>query len=336
MGEAASLPRVGYLALGGTIASVPARPGEPAQPGLSAADIAQAVSGLDGVAHVVGEDLARVGSVMITVPDLLRVRDRAAELVDGGAVGVVVSQGTDSIEETSYALDLLWDRPEPLVVTGAMRHPSLLGAEGPANLMAAVRVAAAASARDLGVLVCLSDEVHAARFVRKTHTTKVSTFASPGLGPLGWLSEDRVVIPLRLQRSRALAVPSDGDVPAVALVTQSLGDDGRLLHAVADGGFAGLVVAGMGGGHVRAEWVEPLRRLAQHIPVVLTSRAGSGEVLEHTYGYPGAEVELLAAGLLRAGHLDPPKARVRLVLGLMAGLDPASLFPAPTGAEPTS
>lgn len=182
-------PVVGYLALGGTIASVPPEPGQPAQPGLSAADIAGAVTGLDAVADVRGEDLMRVGSSRLTLPDVLRVRDRALELLAAGAEGIVVSQGTDTLEETAYALDSVWARPEPVVLTGAMRNPSLPGPDGAANLMAAVLVAAAPSARDLGVLVCLNDEVHAARFVRKTHTSSVASFRSPVLGPIGWVVE---------------------------------------------------------------------------------------------------------------------------------------------------
>ena len=319
-------PHIAYFALGGTIASVPPAPGEPAQPGLSAADIAGSIEGLDEVADVRGEDLMKVSSARLDLTHMLRLRDAAAAAVDAGADGVVVSQGTDSLEETSYALDVLWDRAEPLVFTGAMRNPSLLGPDGAANLMAAVRTAASPQARDQGALVVLNDEIHAARHVRKTHTSNVAAFASPAVGRIGWVVEDRVELGLRVPRIPPMHVRSDVTIPPIALVTMTIGDDGRLLRTLPDLGYEGVVLAGMGGGHVAVEWVEPLRELAARMPVVLASRAGAGEVLSKTYGYPGSEVALIEAGLLRAGALDPLKARVRLALALAAGVPADEAF----------
>lgn len=330
--SAAHLPRIAYVALGGTIASIPTKPGEPAQPGLSAADIAGAIPGLDAVARFEGEDLMRVSSARITLAEILQLRDRAEELIDGGAAGVVVSQGTDSMEETAYALDALWSRPEPVVFTGAMRNPSLLSPDGQANFMSALRTAVSPAARDQGVLVVLNDEVHSARFVRKMHTSSLATFQSPGLGALGWIVEDRVELPLRISRVPALNVVATAEIPPVALVTATVGDDGRVLSALPGLGYRGVVLAGMGGGHVALEWIEPLRELATQMPVILASRAGSGEVLSKTYGYAGGEVGLLAAGLIRAGGLDERKARIRLTLGLMAGLTGEEIF-AETGTS---
>ncbi|MDE9366623.1 asparaginase [Luteipulveratus sp. YIM 133132] len=326
------LPQVAYFALGGTIASVPPAPGEPAQPGLSAAQIAGSIGGLDRVAQIDGVDLMKVSSARLTLEHVLQLRDAATAAVDDGATGVVVSQGTDSLEETAYALDVVWDRAEPVVLTGAMRNPSLLSPDGAANLMAAVRTAASPQARDQGALVVLNDEVHAARYVRKTHTSSVATFQSPAVGRLGWVVEDRVEVALRVPRTPPLTVPADVTIPPVALVTMALGDDGRLLSGLPDLGYEGVVLAAMGGGHVAVEWVEPLRALAARMPVVLASRSGAGEVLSATYGYPGSEVALLRAGLLRAGGLDPLKARIRLQLALAAGVPVTEAF-ATTGTS---
>lgn len=322
---AATLPLVGYVALGGTIASVAAPGRAGTAPGLSSAQLLEAVPELDTVARFETADTVRVGSCELTLAHILAVRDTAVELLDRGARGVLISQGTDSLEETAFALDVVWDRPEPVVFTAAMRTPAMPGADGPANLLGAARCAVSDQARDLGVLVCLNGEIHAARWVRKTHTSSVATFRSDPLGPLGWLVEDRLRIPLRHRRLPAVPLSAAAPVPPVALVTSVLGDDGRMLTGLAALGYRGLVVAGMGGGHVPAGWVAPLTELAQQMPVVLASRTGAGEGLRCTYSGPGSEIDLLAAGLLPAGALHPFKARLLLTIGLAAGYDDAAV-----------
>src|SRR6185437_4013034 len=137
---------------------------------------------------------------------------------EDGSAGIVITQGTDTIEETAFALDLLWAGHAPIVITGAMRNPSLPGADGPANLLAAVQVAASPTARGLGALVVFNDEIHAARFVSKTHTSKPSAFQSRHTGPIGWLSEGHPVVVSRPVGRFCLDVPSNSEVPPVALV----------------------------------------------------------------------------------------------------------------------
>lgn len=325
----ADRPTVGYVAMGGTIASVPpagvagAGAGTGVRPTLTAADLAAAVPGLEAVAVVQARTFRTIPSSQITLPDLLELVTVLADAVDAGAQGVVVTQGTDTIEETAFVLDLLWDRPEPVVVTGAMRNPSLAGPDGPANLLASVQVVAEPDARDCGVLVCLNDEIHAARYVHKGHTSSPSTFRSPGLGPIGWVVEGRPVIALRPTRRVHLSLGPDpaAAVPRVPLVKLGLGDDGVLLEAIRDVGCDGVVIEGMGGGHV-PEWTLPaVQNLLERVPVVLASRTGAGEVLATTYGSPGSEIDLLGRGVIRAGALDGLKARLLLMLALLAGRD---------------
>jgi L-asparaginase len=212
-----------------------------------------------------------------------------------------------------------------------MRGPSLPGADGPANLLAAVQVAASAVARGLGVLVVLNDEIHAARFVSKAHTSKPSAFQSRHTGPIGWLSEGHPVVVSRPVGRFCLDVPSGADVPPVALVRVGLDDDGRILPALAAHGFRGAVIEGFGGGHVTPSMVPRIARLATEMPVVLASRTGSGELLRNTYRYRGSEIELLSVGAIPAGLLDGLKARVLLSLCLAgdpAGDNVASAFEA--------
>ncbi|MDN5796993.1 MAG: asparaginase [Intrasporangium sp.] len=319
-----SRPTVGYVALGGTIASVPseapgAQPG--VQPTLTAADLAAGVPGLEAVAVLEAHTFRTIPSSAITLRDLIELVPVLLRVVEGGAAGVVVSQGTDTIEEVAFVLDLLWDRPEPVVVTGAMRNPSMAGPDGPANLLASVQVAAEPDARDCGVLVCLNDEIHAARFVHKSHTCSPSTFHSPGLGPLGWVAEGRPVIALRPTRRAHVQLDWSVALPRVPIVTLGLGADAVLLEALCDLECDGVVIEGMGGGHVPAGLLPAVGDLLERVPVVLTSRTGSGEVLATTYGYPGGEIDLLDRGVIRAGALDSLKARLLLVLAMASGCD---------------
>ncbi|MEU1199187.1 asparaginase [Streptomyces sp. NPDC005813] len=268
-------------------------------------------------------DFRRIPSSNLTVDDLAEL---AALIDSAGAAGsgAVVVQGTDTIEESAFLLDLVCAQRRPVVVTGAMRRPDLPGADGPANLAGAIAVAGDSGCRGLGALVVLADEIHAARHVRKTHTTSVATFASPGAGPLGSVVEGRPRVllrppaplvdrPLRLLRAAR-----------VALLTVSLGDRGELLAAI-DDRFDGLVVAAFGAGHLPEWFVEPLERLAARMPVVLASRTGAGPMLSRTYNGPGSEHDLLGRGLLSAGSLDAPKARLLLQALLSDGADLARI-----------
>jgi L-asparaginase len=307
------------LSLGGTIAMTPSDEGEGVEPRLDGSDLVAGVPELAAVAAIEADAFRRLPGAHLTFEDLAELVVRIDDEVARGATGVVVTQGTDTLEETSFFVDLLLESEAGVVFTGAMRNPTLPGADGPANLLAAVQVAASPAARGLGVLVVLNDEIHAARFVGKRHSTLPSAFRS-AVGPIGWVTEGEPRIPVALPRSARIA----GGEPRparVALVTASLADDGALAGAAAAGGFDGLVVEALGGGHVPATLVEPLTAAASRMPVVLASRTGQGETLRGTYAFPGSETDLIGRGLIPAGWLDGPKARVLLTALLRAGAD---------------
>jgi L-asparaginase len=318
--------RIAVFTLGGTIA-MQARAGEGVTPALSAADLVAAVPGLDDAGVELRlRDVANKPGASLSFGDVFGLADAisaALDSLDGGCAGAVVIQGTDTIEETAYLLDLLVAGDAPVVVTGAMRNPSLAGPDGPANILAAIRVAASDRARGLGCVVVMNDQIHAARWVAKAHTASPAAFISPGFGPLGHVAEGHVDIPVRL-RDRS---PRFGPVPGrigrevrVGLVMIALGDDGVLIDAVAEH-VDGLVVAAFGAGHVPAGTVTSLAGLAARMPVVLASRTGAGPVHQHTYGFPGSETDLLTRGLISAGYLAPLKARLLLHLLIASGAD---------------
>jgi len=314
-------PRITLISCGGTIAST-AQPGGGAKPTLDVGEVAREVPGVAEAAELTSKAARLVASPHMTLGDLVEIAASVREAAAAGADGVVITQGTDTIEEIAFGLDLLCPGDAPVVVTGAMRNASMPGADGPANLLAAVRVAACTRARGLGVLVVLNDEIHAARFVRKAHAQSPATFRSQGPGPVGWMAEGDVRILARPAGRFHVAPPEGAQPPAVALVKMGLGDDGRLLDLLPQAGFSGAVIEGFGGGHLTREAAAPgrLERLIESMPVVFTTRAGSGELLRATYsGFDGSETDLIARGLLFAGALDGPKARVLLALLLMTG-----------------
>ncbi|BCJ36613.1 L-asparaginase [Actinocatenispora thailandica] len=317
--------RIVLYTLGGTIAMAGAG-GRGVVARLGGAELTAAVPGLAEIGvQLAVQDTEPVPSADLTFRRIAELVAAADTAVREGAAGVVVTQGTDTLEETCYLADLLWDRDEPLVFTGAMRNPTLAGPDGPANLLAAVRVATSDAARGLGALAVLDDEIHAARFVRKAHATATGAFTSPDAGPIGHVIEGAVRVLTRPARLPALTVdPAGFDRARVGLYTATLDDDGGLLAGLADR-YQGLVVAGYGVGHVPGALAPVLGTVARSIPVVLTSRTGGGSVLAHTYGAVGSEADLARRGLLNGGLLSPYRARVLLRTLLAAGADGAAI-----------
>ena len=259
--------------LGGTIAMAGHDVGVVVR--LSGRDL---VAGLgDGInIEVDVRDMRAVPSADLSFLDILDVIDAADDAVANGACGIVLTQGTDTLEESAFLIDAIWSRDAPIVITGAMRNPTLSGTDGPANVLAAVQVAATASARGRGALVVFNDEIHAARLVRKSHSMSTATFSSPDLGPIGHVVEGAPRFLAAVPRPHPVTGFSrtDLDTTRIALYTATLDDDGVLLNGVADT-HNGLVVAAFGVGHVPGALAPVLGELVATIPVVLTSRTGA-------------------------------------------------------------
>lgn len=324
-----ALPRVLVLSLGGTITMVRDASGGIA-PKLGAAELVASVPALAEVARIEARSPFRLPSPSITMANMLEVARILNDAFDEtnqtpSFDGAVVIQGTDTIEESAFFLDLLVTGDKPVIVTGAMRGAEAPGADGPANLLSAVRLAASEEARGLGVLAVLNYDIHAARFVQKSHTALPSAFESPMMGPIGLMTEGRPRFFARVERRPCLPVPP-APPPPVALLKIAMGFDGRLLPVLPELGYAGLVIESMGAGHVPADVAPLLGSTAERMPVVLASRAMTGPVFTGTYGYPGGEIDLIARGLIPSGELSGLKARLLLGLSLSNALDPRLAF----------
>jgi len=307
--------------LGGTITMTSSSPDSGVTPTAGADDLVAAVPGLAGVAEVQPTTLMSVPSASMTFDEVLAALAWARGEVEAGAAGVVLVQGTDTLEETAYLLDLFWDRPEPLVVTGAMRPPQHAGADGPANLLASVATAASPDLRDIGVLVVLDNEVHAAARVRETDSTALHAFTSPATGPLARVVERDPVVLSRRDRQAALPTPDPGSRVRVGLLESSLDDRADLVRLLVSQGYDGLVLAAFGVGHVSDATAEAVSDVVRQVPVVVASRTGAGSTVARTYGFTGSESDLLARGAVLSGWLDARKSRVLLWALLSLGRD---------------
>ena len=316
--------RVVMLFTGGTISSQfdPQSGGHRAV--LSAAEILRGTPGLDAVADVEAIDWGRVPASQFTFTQLFDIvgvlRDALAQDEVDGAVLV---QGTDSIEETSMALDVLLDSSKPVVVTGSMRSPDQDGYEGAVNLRDAVACASAADMREQGVVVTLAGEIHPADDVVKTNPQAYGTFRSPNAGPIGVINAGRVI--LMRKRARRRHVDADSAAEPIHLFTSAIGVDGSLIRVAHQHGARGFVIAGAGTGNGPVDMLDACTAaIADGIPVVLATRCPSGRS-EPAYSFPGAGATWRDAGAVLAGSVSALKSRILLALGVGAGLDAGGL-----------
>ncbi|WP_459523890.1 asparaginase [Leuconostoc lactis] len=237
--------------------------------------------------------------------------------------GVVITHGTDTLEETSFFLDSTLAVDFPIVMTGAMRSSNELGSDGLYNYQSALRVAAHDDSRHRGVLVVMNDEIHAARFVTKTHTTNVATFGSPISGTMGLLTKHQIIYFYDLPKRHVLPINSvKQNIPVLKAYA---GMDGQLLELLAAAKIDGIIIEALGAGNLSKEAANGvLYLLSRNIPVVIVSRSFNG-VAEPVYDYLGGGVQLEKAGAIFATSINGQKARLKLLIGLENHLDDVAL-----------
>jgi L-asparaginase len=304
---------VSLLAAGGKIALS----GTQAAPALGADELVKAVPALAAVPALEAETVLNVPSAHLTLGEALQIAQLAARTAATGR-GVVISAGTDTLEEVAVLCALLHGAEAPIVITGANRPASAPGADGPANLIDAVAVAGADAAADLGSVVIFAGEIHDAMAVRKVDSTGPAAFGSPISGPLGRVVEGRTWLHSRPSRPARLDIRSLAH--RVEILSPGLGDEGDLLRHAASTAD-GVVLVAFGAGHLPPAVMDELRRATERVPVVLTCRPERASMLLGTYGFIGAEKDLRASGAMSAPFLSPPAARMVLLGCLGAGLE---------------
>lgn len=233
--------------------------------------------------------------------------------------GFVITHGTDTLEETAYFLDTMSIPQKPIVMTGAMRSSNELGSDGIYNYRTALRVAADEKSADKGVLVVMNDEIHAAKYVTKTHTTNVSTFQTPTHGPLGLVTKREILFfKAADKRVRFDLQAINGVVPII----KSYADmDTILLDALVEAPISGLVIEALGAGNLPPASISAIKKLInKQLPIVLVSRCFNG-IAEPVYAYDGGGIQLEELGVLFVKELNPQKARIKLLIAVNAGLN---------------
>jgi L-asparaginase len=320
------MPRVAVVFTGGTISMGfdPAAGGN--VPTLDGAAILARTPGLEAIAEVVPIDRGLTPASHFSFEDVLAIGAAVQEVLDDRAIdGAVVVQGTDTIEETAFAWDLVLRSSKPVVVTGAMRASHEDGYDGPANLRGAVAAAASAELLGAGVVVSLAGTIESADDVTKMHTTAFTTFQSPNAGSMGRVGDDGRIALERARGPRRSIRPVPGRGARVELVTAGIGSDGTTLDAAVASGAEGVVVAATGAGNTHPGLLAAAARaMATGVTVVLASRCPAGAV-STAYAFPGGGATWVRAGAIPVGTLCAIKARVALALGLGAGLARADL-----------
>ena len=306
--------RIVILTTGGTIAMRADERAGGAIPALAGADLL-AMMPRDR-AEIRAEEFSNLPSAHFTLEHIWNLSRRVAALVADDAVdGIVVTHGTDVLEESAYLCDITISTRKPIVFTGAMRTASEIGYDGFANLAAAIQVAASDDARACGVLVVFNDQIHAARAVTKTHTTALDTFQSRELGALGRVDYAGVVI-ARKPTQREF-IPATRLETNVHLLKITVGDNAGLLeYLIETVGSRGVVIETLGGGRVPPWWLPPIERaLTLGTAIVITSRVDAGRTIDR-YGYAGAHRDLVRLGCWFANGLSGQKARLKLMATL--------------------
>ncbi len=282
-------------------------------PALNADEIVNTLKNIEDIADIEVVNYANLPSPHITPAIMMDVYHLVMEkLADPTIDGVIVTHGTDTMEETAYLLDLLIDSPKPVVVVGAMRNFSELGYDGASNLSAAICTAVSGRSRDKGVLVVMNNEVNAASQVTKTNTLSLDTFKSPEFGALGIVDNDEILYYRSIASRQVIGTKKIEE--RVALIKSVAGMESDMIDFCIDSGYKGIVIEAMGRGNLPPQMVPGVKRaIEKNIPIVLVSRCNTGRVL-YTYGYEGGGKQLRDMGAILGGNLPGQKARIKLML----------------------
>jgi L-asparaginase len=317
---AQSLPVVPFIATGGTIAMKIDPVKKAPVPAISGDDLIATVPDVAKFATIEVNNISNVPSDYMDPPRWVQLTKAVQAALDRDEVaGVVVSHGTDTLEETAFWLDLTIKSDKPVVLIGAQRNASSPDFDGPRNLLNAVRIAVDEQAKRQGVMLAMNNQINAARYVTKTHTANVETFNSGSFGFLGEVYPDRVIFANTPLRRQHLPLKVE-QMPAVEIVPMYGGADGTALRNAVDRGVKGIVVQALGMGNMNAPMFEAVKyAISKQVPVVISTRVHNGRVLPN-YGFEGGGKTTFDAGAVMGDDLSPQKARILLMLLLQSGV----------------
>lgn len=309
------MKKVAVVFNGGTITMKVDPRIQAAVPSLTGAEVMSMVTGIEKFAQIECYEFSNLPSPHVTPESMLELSKFVKGLLDREEIySVVITHGTDSLEETAYLLDLTLNSIKPIIVTGSMRSSSELGYDGPANLSASICTAISEEAEKRGVLVCLNDELNCASEVTKANSMSLNAFKTPGFGPVGIIDNNQAIF--YRDRLRRQLIEIDHIVSKVSLIKCVAGMDSSIIDFCIDKGDEGIVIEGMGRGNVPPTMVSAIERAVQRgIPVVIVSRCFEGRVLD-TYGYPGGGKNLRNIGVIFGDNLPGQKARIKLMVAL--------------------
>lgn len=307
--------KVAAIFTGGTISMKVDKRLSAAIPAMSSEEIMSLVTNIDKIADIEIVPFARIPGPHMT-PELMLELSRTVKdtIARDDISGVIITHGTDSLEETAFFLDLNIESEKPIIVVGSMRNASELGYDGPSNLSAAICTAVSEQAKNKGVLVVLNNEVNSAREVTKTHTMSLDTFKSFSFGPLGIVDNDEVIFYRDI--TQHAHIPTDEVEASVELIKSVAGMDSKYINFCIKEGTKGIVIEAMGRGNIPPNMIDGIKNAIEHnIPVVIVSRCPMGRVLG-SYGYEGGGKMLHDLGTIFGGDLNGQKARIKLMLAL--------------------
>lgn len=322
---ASALPTIQLIATGGTIAMKVDPLAGGAVPALTGEDLLKSIPSLRGLAHIEVNNFSNLPSDHMEPNHWGALQQAVVKALARDEIrGVVISHGTDTLEETAWFLDLTVASSKPVVLVGAQRNASEPDFDGPRNLVAGTRVCVSAQARDKGVLVVLNGQINAARDVTKTHTADAEAFQSAPFGFLGVVDDDRVVFSRSPLRRQFLPL-TENPLPRVDIVSMYAGADAAQLHAAIQAGANGLVIQALGLGNVNVALYDGIAKaIGAGVPVVISTRVAHGRV-RPAYGFVGGGVTLKHMGTVFADDLSPQKARILLMLAMQFHSTPAAL-----------
>ncbi len=307
------LKRILIVFTGGTISMKKDKELDAAVPIMTGEEILKLTPGLTDIADVDFYNFSMIPGPHMT-PEKMFELAIAVENKCNDYDGVVITHGTDSLEETAFLLDLVVQSHKPIIFTGAMKNSSELGWDGPSNLYSAIKVAVDDHSNNKGVLVVMNNEIHSASQVIKTDASKLDTFKSCDLGPLGYIDNDKVFyyqLYLKHQSFATRIIDSKVD-----LIKCACGMNSKLINWLIDTGTHGIVIEGMGRGNIPPEMIEGVQKaIHNNIPIILVSRCQTGKALD-SYGYAGAGKDLTNRGVILGDNLSGQKARIKLMVAL--------------------